>query len=45
MPASEWTPPLATYVPIEEQAEQDLQWMKVALDQVSLAATTYIALP
>ncbi|KAI5453748.1 tRNA(adenine34) deaminase [Naganishia albida] len=37
MPASEWTPPLATYVPIEEQAEQDLQWMKVALDQAEEA--------
>ncbi|KAJ9117781.1 hypothetical protein QFC20_000060 [Naganishia adeliensis] len=37
MSPPEWTPPLATYVPIEEQAEEDLEWMKVALDQAEEA--------
>jgi hypothetical protein len=44
MAPAEWTPPLATYVPIEEQAEEDLEWMKVALEQVSLCAALYTTL-
>ena len=35
MQTSGWTPPLAVYVPEEEQQDIDLEWMKVALDQVS----------
>lgn len=35
MQSSGWTPPLAVYVPEEEQQAIDLEWMKVALDQVS----------
>lgn len=45
MSPPEWTPPLATYVPVEEQAEEDLEWMKVALDQVSFVAVVPRMLP
>jgi hypothetical protein len=35
MQSSGWTPPLAVYVPEEEQKAIDLEWMKIAIDQVS----------
>ncbi|GHJ83898.1 hypothetical protein NliqN6_0300 [Naganishia liquefaciens] len=37
MQTSGWTPPLAVYVPEEEQQDIDLEWMKVALDQAEEA--------
>ncbi|KAJ9121010.1 hypothetical protein QFC24_004991 [Naganishia onofrii] len=37
MQSTGWTPPLATYIPEEDQQEADLDWMQVALDQAEEA--------